>query len=112
MEVPYKDTVQKWAGYYIGNRQYSIRYIPKQAEVLNFKLTSTIPGFLAQQGTLVVDNLWPGKRHSTDYKLGPNWYTDKTNPQLYDGKIQGGKTVSKWKQTVLLDWAKRWEWLR
>jgi len=71
-----------------------------------------VSGFSAQQGTLVVDNRWPGKYNSTDYKLGSNWYTDKADPQLYDGNIQGGKTVSKWRQDVLLDWAKRWAWLR
>jgi len=60
----------------------------------------------------VVDNRWPGKKHPTDYQLGVNWYTDKDDPQLYDGKIQGGKTVSKWRSDILLDWAKRWEWLK
>jgi len=32
METPYKNTVQKWAGYYLGNGQYSLKYVPKQAE--------------------------------------------------------------------------------
>ena len=71
-----------------------------------------IPNFPLQQEKLVVDNLWPGKSNATDYKLGANWYTDKTDPQLYDGNIQGGKTVSKWRNVALSDWAKRWEWLR
>jgi len=65
-----------------------------------------------QEGTLVVTNAWPGKRHPTDYTLGANWYTDKADPRLYDGKIQGGKTVSGWRHAVLRDWAKRWAWLR
>lgn len=113
MEVPYnKNTVQKWAGYYLGNGDYALRYIPKQAEVLSYKFTSDIPGFATQEGKLVVNNLWPGKIHSTDYKLGANWYTDKSDPKFYDGKIQGGKTISKWKDAALLDWAKRWSWLR
>jgi len=112
METPYKNTVQKWAGYYLGGGHYGLKYVPKQAEVLRYKFTSGIPGFPIQDGTLVVDNRWPGKHNATDYKLGVNWYTDKDDPQLYDGKIQGGKTVSKWKNAALLDWAKRWEWLR
>ena len=112
MEVSYKNTVQKWAGYYLGNGQYGIKYVPKQAEVLSYRFTSDIPNFPLQQEKLVVDNLWPGKSNATDYKLGANWYTDKTDPQLYDGNIQGGKTVSKWRNVALSDWAKRWEWLR
>ena len=112
METPYKNDVQKWAGYYLGQGNYGLKYIPKQAEVISYRITSNIHGFLTQQGKLVVTNLWPGKKRSADFKLGDNWYTDRSDPQLYDGKIQGGKTVSKWRNDVLLDWAKRWEWLR
>jgi hypothetical protein len=112
METPYKKDVQKWAGYYLGKGNYGLKYIPKQAEIINYRIASNIPGFLTQQGTVVVTNLWPGKKRPTDYQLGGNWYTDQSDPLLYDGRIQGGKTVSKWRTDVLLDWAKRWEWLR
>jgi hypothetical protein len=112
METTYKNKVQKWAGYYLGSGEYAVKYVPKQAEIVTYKFTSDIPNFQIQEGILVVDNFWPGKRHSTDYKLGENWYTDKADPQLYDGKIQGGQTILKWRKQVLLDWAKRWEWLR
>ncbi|MGC4102541.1 nucleoside hydrolase-like domain-containing protein [Ferruginibacter sp.] len=113
MEVPYgKTAVQKWPGYYLGNGQYALRYIPKQAETLRYTFTSSIPGFPLKEGAIVVSNLWPGKRNATDYQLGNNWYTDKSDPSLYNGKIQGGETISKWRQAVLLDWAKRWEWLK
>ncbi len=112
MMTTYKNIVQEWSGYYLGKGEYAIKYIPKQAELINFKFTSNIPDFPIQEGKLVVINQWPGKPHSTDYLLGDNWYTDKANPQLYDGKIQGGKTILKWRRDILLDWAKRWEWLR
>ncbi len=112
METPYKNAVQKWGGYCLGKGLYGLKYVPKQAEVLSYRFSSDIPGFPSQQGKLVVDNLWPGKNNPTDYELGVNWYTDKADPPLYDGKIQGGKTVSKWRESVLLDWAKRWEWLQ
>jgi hypothetical protein len=104
--------VQKWPGYYLGQGRYAIKYAPKQAEILNYRFTSGIPQLNGQTGKLVVSNLWPGKRHKTDYPLGSNWYTDKADPNLYDGKIQGGKTISKWRTDILLDWAKRWAWLR
>jgi hypothetical protein len=57
-------------------------------------------------------NRWSGKNQITDYILGTNWYTDKSDPSLYDGKIQGGKTILKWRSDILLDWAKRWDWIR
>jgi hypothetical protein len=112
METTYKNNVQKWSGYYLGKGEYAIKYVPKQAEVLHYKFNSNISEFTIQEGTLVVTNLWPGKSHSTDYTLGPNWYTDKADSNLYDGKIQGGKTILKWRKDILLDWAKRWEWLK
>lgn len=103
---------QKWAGYYLGKGNYVVRYAPKQSETISYKITSSIPGFPEQSGEFVVDNIWPGKVRETDYRLGANWYTDRNDPQLYDGKIQGGITVKKWRNEVLQDWAKRWQLLR
>jgi hypothetical protein len=112
MEVPYGNTVQKWPGYHLGNGDYAIRYIPKKAEILKYRFSSVIGQLDGIEGSIVVDNLWPGKRHRTDYQLGENWFTDKADEDLYDGKIQGGKTLSKWRADILQDWAKRWEWLK
>lgn len=112
METIYKNSVQKWPGYYLGNGRYAIKYAPKQAELLSYRFVSGVPGFPVGEGQLVVDNLWPGKKHATDYQLGAHWYTDKADPLLYDGKIQGGKTMLKWRHDILADWAKRWNWLR
>jgi len=103
---------QKWAGFYLGNGDYAIKYCPKQTETLTYKVTSSIPGFPEQIGQLVVDNIWPGKTRSTDYILGANWYTDKSSPELFDGNWQGGKTVLKWRNDALLDWSKHWAWLQ
>ena len=103
---------QKWNGFYLGDGNYAVKYSPKKAETLNYRITSGIPGFKDQKGTFVVDNLWPGSSRPTDYKLGPNWYTEPSNPRLYDGEWQGAKTVLKWRNDALLDWAKRWEWLK
>lgn len=112
METTYKNNIQKWAGFYLGDGEYAVKYVPKQAETVDYQFTSGIENFPIGEGKLIVTNLWPGKRHSTDYTLGPNWFTDKTDRQLYDGKIQGGRTILKWRKNILMDWAKRWEWLR
>lgn len=112
MEVPYGKSVQKWPGYYLGNGDYAIRYIPKKAEIVRYSFTSNISEINGLEGSIVVNNLWPGKKHPTDYQLGGNWYTDKSNTNLYDGKIQGGKTILKWRGDILQDWAKRWAWLK
>lgn len=104
--------VQKWDGFYLGNGDYAIRYIPKQTETLSYTITSNVPGFESQSGQFAVDNVWPGKARSTNYPLGNNWYTDLQDPKSFDGIWQGGKTVQKWRTIVLMDWAKRWKWLQ
>ncbi|GAB3947298.1 DUF1593 domain-containing protein [Spirosoma harenae] len=104
--------VQTWPGYYLGNGNYTILYIPKQTETLSYTLSSPIAGFPQQSGQFVVNTNWPGKREADDYILGPNWYTDRRDPALFNGIQQGGKTVFKWRNAALLDWAKRWSWLQ
>jgi Protein of unknown function (DUF1593)/Domain of unknown function (DUF5060) len=111
MSVKAKIGEQKWAGYYLGDGDYAVRYCPKQTETITYKITSAVPGFAEQNGQFVVDNIWPGKHRSTDYQLGANWFTDRNAPELFDGIYQGGKTVLKWRSECLLDWAKRWTWL-
>lgn len=103
---------QTWDGFYLGDGYYAIKYAPKRTETLTFRVTSHIPGFKEQNGIFVVDNIWPGKPRSTNYKLGQNWYTDMSDRELFDDIWQGGKTVLKWRSDVLLDWAKRWDWIR
>jgi hypothetical protein len=103
---------QKWPGYYLGHGNYAIKYSPKQTETLTYVITSSIPGFPEQRGQFVVDNRWPGERNASDYIVGPNWYSDRPDADLFDGKQQGAKTVLTWRSAALLDWAKRWAWLR
>ncbi|MDN3668206.1 DUF1593 domain-containing protein [Echinicola jeungdonensis] len=103
---------QKWGGFYLGDGDYAVKYAPKRTETLSYSVTSEIPGFPKQTGEFVVNNIWPGKPSPIDYKLGPNWYTDPQDPELFDGIWQGAKTVLKWRNEALLDWANRWDWLR
>lgn len=103
---------QKWDGFYLGNGNYVVRYCPKRTEKLTYTVSSDVAGFRKQSGTFFVGNQWPGKHNPTDYGLGQNWYTDRPDPNLYDGIWQGGKTVLKWRSDVLTDWAKRWNWIR
>lgn len=112
MTVQAKIGEQEWDGFYLGDGEYAIRYCPKQEETLHYKMTSSIPGFKEQQGQFVVNNTWPGHKDIDDYNLGTTWYTDKTSPDLFDGRQQGAKTVLKWRNQVLVDWAKRWKWLQ
>ncbi|WP_425235388.1 nucleoside hydrolase-like domain-containing protein [Ulvibacterium sp.] len=103
---------QEWPGFYLGDGKYGIRYAPKASETLTYEITSKIPGFPEQKGQLVVNNDWPGAPSKSYYELGTNWYSDSSDPELFDNEWQGAKTVLKWRSDVLFDWAKRWAWLQ
>lgn len=103
---------QDWDGIYLGDGIYAVRYSPKSPAVLNYTTISDIKELNGQKGTFVVGKIWPGKSTSIGYKLGDNWYTDKQDPDLFEGAWQGSKTVSKWRNEVLSDWSIRWGWLK
>lgn len=103
---------QVWPGYYLGNGIYGVRYSSKKPETCSYTISSDIAELNGQEGQFISVNPWPGKLKSSDYKLGKNWYGDRTEPELFLGVQQGAKTVSKHRETFLLDWAKRWEWIK
>ncbi|MCK0190296.1 nucleoside hydrolase-like domain-containing protein [Arenibacter sp. F20364] len=102
---------QIWPGYYLGDGTYAVRYSSKKPETGSYVTKSAIPELDAQKGQYVSITPWPGKTNSTDYPVGPHWYSDKLEPELFLGDQQGAKTVSKHRKAFLRDWAKRWQWL-
>lgn len=103
---------QDWSGYYLGNGEYGVRYVPKSPAVLNYQTTSDIKELNGLKGEFVVGRMWPGHITKDAYKLGENWYTDKSDFKLFNGVWQGFETVAKWRNDVLLDWEKRWNWMK
>lgn len=103
---------QEWDGVYLGKGIYGVRYAPKAPAVLEYETTSDISELDGRKGTFVVGKDWPGKSTPDSYKLGEKWYTDRREPELFEGVWQGSRTVSKWRNEVLSDWAERWEWMR
>ena len=103
---------QDWTGIYSGNGIYSVRYAPKAPATLDYIVTSDIAELNGQKGVFVVSGMWPGETIATSYDVGNNWYTDKEDKELFEGIWQGSKTVSKWRNEVLLDWEKRLNWLK
>ena len=98
---------QVWDGYYLGDGDYVLRHSTYYTGTLPYKITSHIPGFPQYEAAITVENRWPGREHSTDYKVGSNWYTDKDDPTLFYKKHQGGQTVLKWRNAVMKDWGAR-----
>ena len=103
---------QVWPGYYLGEGTYGVRYSSKKPETGTYLTTSKIPELDGQTGQYISVTPWPGKVAPDDFILGPNWYSDRSERHLFIEDQQGAKTVSKYRTAFLLDWAKRWEWLK
>ncbi len=103
---------QIWPGYYLGDGNYSVRYSSKKPEICTYITSSKIPQLNGHQGQFVSITPWPGKAAIDDYKLGSHWYGDRQEPEFFFGVQQGARTVSRYRKEFLLDWAKRWEWLK
>lgn len=105
---------QKWPVYYLGKGQYMCRYATYKCGVAHYTIEADIKGFPNQSGAFFVENVFPGKPHSTDYPLGSTWWGDRLDPALYSSreKCQGAVTVEKWRDQVMEDWGMRCGWLR
>lgn len=108
----YRIDKQDWTGCYLGDGVYGVRYAAKAPATLDYTITSDIKELDGMTGSIVVSEIWPGKLTEDAYPLGDNWYTDKGDPALFHGKWQGYKTVAKWRNEVLADWALRWNCLK
>jgi hypothetical protein len=103
---------QIWPGYYLGKGNYGVRYSSKKSETATYLTKSKIPELDAQTGQYTSVTPWPGKANPNDYIVGSNWYSDRSVPHLFIEEQQGAKTVAKYREVFLMDWAKRWEWLK
>jgi hypothetical protein len=103
---------QIWPGYYIGEGMYGVRYSSKKPEIGTYLTTSNIPELDAQTGQYTSVTPWPGKVDPNDHVLGSNWFSDRPEPQLFIEEQQGARSIAKYREAFLLDWAKRWEWLK
>lgn len=98
---------QTWDGFYLGKGDYVVRHSTYYTGTLPYKITSHIPGMPEYEAAITVENTWPGREYPTDYKVGPTWYSDKPDPGLFWKNHQGGRTVLKWREEAMKDWARR-----
>ena len=103
---------QDWDGYYLGDGEYMVRYSTYKTGTQPYSITSDVLGFPSQSGYITIQNVFPGQSRPTDYVMGRQWYSDKTDPSLFWEGHQGAATIYKWRKAVFDDWGKRCGWLR
>jgi hypothetical protein len=81
-------------------------FSPKDAKVWSYTIKSTHPGLDGQTGGFTSD--WPAPEQAAKPSPRyPNWWTDDPDPAVAEGAHQGAKTVSRWREDFLRDFAAR-----
>ena len=101
---------QRIDGFYAGNGIFKVRFAPKRIGNWKYVVNCPAKDLQGQTGEFVSANPWPGAENPQNVALN-NWWSDRTDSDLYLGQYQGAKTVSKWREDFLSDWAKRFEWI-
>jgi hypothetical protein len=81
-------------------------FSPKEAKTWSYTIKSTHPGLDGQTGGFT--SYWPAPEQAAKPSSRyPNWWTDDPDPAVADGVHQGAKTVSRWREDFLRDFAAR-----
>jgi hypothetical protein len=83
-----------------------IRFCPKAAKTYAFQIQSNIPSLDGQTGGITSVNPPPEVTRRVATEL-TNWWTDDPSPELADGGHSGTKTVNRWREAFLTDFAER-----
>lgn len=81
---------------------------PKDAKTWKYVIKSSVASLNGLAGSFT--SYWPAPEQAGKPSARyPNWWTDDPNPALAEGGHQGAKTVSKWREDFLRDFAQRME---
>ena len=99
---------QALPGYFLGDGKVRFRFSPKSAKTFDFKIESNIGDLNGKTGriTAYVPPVELANHPSSKY---PNWWTDNPKPEYAEGDHIGAKTVSRWREEFLKDFARRME---
>ena len=97
---------QSLAGHVADDGTIRFRFCPKAAQVYRFTIQSNVPSLDGKTGgiTAVLPSAELARHASAKF---PNWWTDDPSPQFAEGSHHGAKTVSRWREEFLRDFAAR-----
>jgi hypothetical protein len=82
------------------------RFCPKEAKTFTFTIQANVPSLDGKTGGITAMLPSPDLAKHPSVEL-PNWWTDDPSPQLAEGPHHGAKTVSRWREEFLKDFAAR-----
>jgi hypothetical protein len=97
---------QKLTGHAPGDGTMRFRFCPKSAKGFGFKIQSNVPALDGKTGgiTAYTPSSIMAQRPTANL---PNWWTDDPSLDVAEGSHSGAKTVSRWREDFLGDFAQR-----
>lgn len=82
------------------------RFSPKDAKTFHYTIRSNVPSLDGKTGELTS---FPPPDNAAQHPAAqwPNWWTDHTDPSAKEGPHMGAKSVSRWREDFLRDFAAR-----
>lgn len=99
---------QSLAGDFAGDGTVRFRFCPKAAQAYEFVIRSNVPALEGIAGGITATRTTPGEPVAADPDR-PHWWTDDPAPAAAEGPHLGARTVSRWREEFLDDFARRLE---
>ena len=97
---------QSLIGYTPGDGTMRFRFCPKAAKSYSFTLKSNVPTLNERTGGVTACTPTPDIASEPSPRL-PSWWTDDPSPEFAEDGHIGVKTVNRWREEFLRDFAKR-----
>lgn len=97
---------QSLIGHTPGDGTMRFRFCPKAAKTYNFTIRSNVPALNGKTGGITSFVPLPDVAQHPSSQL-PNWCTDDPSEDVAEGEHIGAKTVSRWREEFLGDFATR-----
>lgn len=97
---------QNLPGYAPGDGTMRFRFCPKIAKRHSFKIQGNVPALSGKIGGITAYTPSPSMAQRPAADL-PNWWTDDPSKHVAEGDHSGAKTVSRWREDFLWDFAQR-----
>jgi hypothetical protein len=97
---------QKLPGHTPGDGTMRFRFCPKAAKRYSFKIISNMSALDRKTGGITAYIPSPSMAQHSSAKF-PNWWTDDPSPEVADRGHSGAKTVNRWREDFLRDFAIR-----
>jgi hypothetical protein len=97
---------QEFPGFADDAGAWHFLFSPKAAKRWDYTIRCAHPALDSQTGGFT--SVWPAPARAAEPSPRfPNWWTDDPDPALAEGPWQGAKTVNRWREDFLRDFAQR-----